>query len=311
MNRTLSLDAAARQESVVVEGSAHGLLRAMRPKHWTKNALVFAAPGAAGVIGQASSLERAGAAFVVFCALASGTYLLNDTVDAEADRHHPEKTNRPVAAGIVSVRAAVATGLALIAAGIGASSTLGWRMLIVAAAYLAVQVAYSLWLKHQPIFDLACVAAGFVLRAIAGGVALRLHISQWFLIVAMFGAMLMVTGKRLAEHRQLGQDRGSHRPSLDSYSEAFLRGSVLVSAAIATTAYCLWAFEKQSQLHHPGMAIFFELSIVPFLLGIQRYTFVVDRGGGGQPEEVVFSDRALMVVGAVWLALLAVGVYGS
>lgn len=311
MNKMLSLDAATGQESLAVEGSAHGLLRAMRPKHWTKNALVFAAPGAAGVIGHASSLERAGAAFVVFCALASGIYLLNDTIDADADRHHPDKRNRPVASGVVSVRAAVAVGLVLIAAGIGASSVLGWRMLIVAAAYVAVQVAYSLWLKHQPVFDLACVAAGFVLRAIAGGVALGLRISQWFLIVAMFGAMLMVTGKRLAEHRQLGQDRGSHRPSLDAYSEVFLRGSVLVSAAVATTAYCLWAFEKQSQLHHPEMAIYFELSIVPFLLGIQRYTFVVDRGGGGQPEELVFSDRALMAVGAVWLALIAFGVYGS
>jgi decaprenyl-phosphate phosphoribosyltransferase len=305
----LSLDAAAEGQPLAGEGSARGLLRAIRPKHWTKNILVFAAPGAAGVIGQTSALARAGAVFVVFCALASGTYLLNDTVDAEADRHHPVKANRPVAAGIVSVPLAATTGAVLLSAGIGASALLGWRTIVVSAAYVVVQVAYSLWLKHEPVFDLACVAAGFVLRAIAGGVALGLHISQWFLIVAMFGAMLMATGKRLAEHHQLGDQKGAHRRCLEAYSESFLRGSVLVSAAIATTAYCLWAFEKQSELRHPGMAIFFELSIVPFVLGIQRYTYVVDRGGGGRPEDVVFSDRALMAVGAVWLVLFAIGVY--
>lgn len=310
MNRILSLEEATEQQQLA-EGTARGLLRAVRPKHWTKNVLVLAAPAAAGVIGHASDIERAAAAFVIFCALASGTYLLNDTLDAEADRHHPVKRNRPVAAGTVSTRSAVSSGLVLLGAGIGASILLGWRMVVVSAAYVAVQAAYSLWLKHEPIFDLACVAAGFVLRAIAGGVALGLRISEWFLIVAMFGALLMVTGKRLAEHRQLGDRKGAHRPSLDAYSESFLRGSVLISAAVATTAYCLWAFEKQAQLHHPGMSIFFELSIVPFLLGIQRYAYVVDRGGGGRPEDLVFSDRALIIVGAVWLVLLGIGVYAT
>jgi decaprenyl-phosphate phosphoribosyltransferase len=286
-----------------------GVMRTTRPKHWVKNLLVFAAPAAAGALGHPGVLARAGGAFVIFCVLASGIYFLNDAADASADRCHPIKNQRPVAAGVVPVRLAVLTGLGLVVAGLCASVSLGWRMLVVSGIYVIVQLAYSLWLKHEPVFDLACVAAGFVLRAIAGGVAVRLPISQWFLIVATFGSMMMVAGKRFAEHQQLGDRRGSHRPSLDSYSEPFLRGVMHLSAAVATTAYCLWAFEKQSQLNHHGDGVFFELSIVPFILAVLRYAFVVDSGLGGRPEDIVLSDRALQLVGAAWMALFALGVY--
>jgi decaprenyl-phosphate phosphoribosyltransferase len=140
---------------------------------------------------------------------------------------------------------------------------------------------------------------------VAGG----LPISQWFLIVASFGSMLMVTGKRFAEHQQLGQQRGSHRPSLDAYSEAFLRGMMYLSAAVATTAYCLWAFQKQSQQHTPGSGIVLELSIVPFVLGILRYAYLADIGQGARPEDVVLSDHTMQLVVAVWVALFALGSY--
>ncbi len=290
-------------------GVVAGLVRTGRPKQWAKNVLVFAAPGAAGVLGHGVALGRTFATFALFCALASGVYMLNDTVDAESDRHHPRKRHRPVAAGVVSRRLAFTVGAALVAAAMAASAVLGWKLLVVVASYLAVQVAYSLRLKHEPIFDLAAVATGFVLRAIAGGVATRVPISEWFLIVAMFGSLMMVTGKRFAEHQQLGDDRGRHRATLDIYSEAFLRGLLLVSVAVAITAYCLWAFERQHASGYHGGAIWYELSIAPFVLALLRYVFMVDTGHGGQPEEVVLSDRALQLTGAVWIVLFALGVY--
>jgi decaprenyl-phosphate phosphoribosyltransferase len=305
MNRVLPTEATLAPAS----GPVRQLLRASRPKQWTKNVLVLAAPFAAGVLTNSGAVQRVCAAFAIFCCLASATYLLNDVVDAPADRRHPVKSLRPVASGALPVPLALATSLALFAAALGGSAALGWRMLAVSAAYVAIQFAYCLWLKHEPVFDLACVAAGFVLRAIAGGVAAHLPISQWFLIVATFGAMLMVTGKRFAEYRQLGDRRGVHRPTLDAYSEAFLQGIVYMSAAVATTAYCLWAFQRQAQVHGHPNSILFQLSIVPFVLGILRYTFEIDAGRASTPEDVVFSDRALQAVGLVWLALFGVGVY--
>jgi decaprenyl-phosphate phosphoribosyltransferase len=310
MNRVLPRQAAAPAPSrAPASGVAHQLLRASRPKQWSKNVLVLAAPFAAGVLTNGESIKRVGAAFAIFCCLASATYLLNDVVDASADRQHPVKRLRPVASGALSVPLALATSLALFATALGTSSALGWRMLVVSATYAAIQFAYCLWLKHEPVFDLACVASGFVLRAIAGGVAARLPISQWFLIVATFGALLMVSGKRLAEYRHLGDQRGAHRPSLDGYSETFLQGIAYMSAAVATTAYCLWAFERQGQVHGHPNGVLFQLSIVPFVLGLLRYTFEIDAGRGSAPEDVIFSDRALQAVGLVWLALFGVGVY--
>ncbi|MGH9076656.1 MAG: decaprenyl-phosphate phosphoribosyltransferase [Acidimicrobiales bacterium] len=289
---------------------AGGLLRAARPKQWTKNVLVFAAPGAAGVLTHAGPLGRSVAAFAIFCAVSSGTYLLNDSVDVAADRVHPTKRSRPLAAGVVPVPLALVAAGTLLAAGVGASGLLGWRMTVTVASYVAVQLAYSLWLKHEPVFDLACVATGFVLRAIAGGVAVPVPISEWFLIVAMFGSLMMVTGKRFAEHQSLGAGRGSHRSTLAAYSEAFLRGLLLASVAVAVTAYCLWAFEKERAAGH-GDAIWYQLSIVPFVLGILRYAYLVDAGHGGAPEDVVLSDRALQLVGLAWVVVFALGVYAA
>jgi decaprenyl-phosphate phosphoribosyltransferase len=311
VSRDLGPKAISAETPAPVRDIPRGLLLGARPKQWVKNILVFAAPGAAGVLTHGDVLGRAVAAFVIFCALASGTYFINDVIDAPADRHHPVKRLRPVASGMLPVRWAVMAGVILLVGGLAASAALGWRFVVVSATYVGVQFAYTLWLKHEPVLDLAAVASGFVLRAIAGGVAIPVPISQWFLIVATFGAMLMVTGKRYAEHRQLGDERGNHRPALDSYSETFLRGVMHISAAVATAAYCIWAFERESALHVHKDPIFFQLSIVPFVLAILRYYYMVDSGHGGQPEDVLFSDRVLQVIGVVWVGIFALGVYAS
>ncbi len=179
------------------------------------------------------------------------------------------------------------------------------------AIYVAIQFSYSFSLKHQPILDLAAVAAGFVLRAIAGAVAVPVPVSEWFLIVATFGSLLMVTGKRLAEHAELGPNRGSHRPALDQYSATFLRTVLAITAGGAIIGYCLWAFSLQTALSHHRDPIWYQLSIVPMMIALLRYTFLVESGKGGKPEELVFTDHTMQVLGVVWVVLFAMGVYAS
>jgi decaprenyl-phosphate phosphoribosyltransferase len=288
-----------------------GLVRTARIRQWPKNILVFAAPGAAGVLTHGTALLRTLAAFAAFCVVSSGTYFVNDAADAEADRNHPTKRLRPVAAGIVSRCQALVVGSVLMAIGIGGGAAVAWRLGLVLGIYVAVQFSYSFYLKQQPIFDLVTVAAGFVLRAIAGAVAVPVPVSEWFLIVATFGSLLMVTGKRLAEHAELGHDRGAHRATLDDYSVGFLRTVLAISAGGAILGYCLWAFSLQTALTHHRDPIWYQLSIVPIFIGLLRYTFLVEGGRGAKPEELVFADRPLQVLGVIWAVLFALGVYAS
>ena len=167
--------------------------------------------------------------------------------------------------------------------------------------YFVLTITYSLWLKHEPVLDLAAVACGFVLRAIAGGIAVGVPISPWFLIVAGAGSLFMVTGKRSAELRQLGAGAISHRRSLAGYTEGFLSYVRGVASSVAILAYCLWAFEKSATV---GEQAWFELSIVPFALGVLRYALLLSQGDGGAPEELVLSDRVLLGIGVVWVGVL-------
>jgi decaprenyl-phosphate phosphoribosyltransferase len=279
-----------------------------RPKQWTKNVLVFAAPAAAGVLTEGDAIFETLVAFVAFCLAASATYLLNDAADAVADRLHPTKRNRPIAAGDLSPTAArsVAIGLIVVACAITAPINDGMLTLVV-AAYVAVTLSYTIWLKHEPVIDLVAVAAGFVFRAIAGGVATDVPLSDWFLIVAGAGSLFIVTGKRHAEQVELGSASHSHRSTLGEYSTSFLGFVRAVSAGVMITAYCVWAFENASKT---GDTFWFQLSIVPFLTAVLRYGFVIEQGGGGAPEEVVLADRVLQVVGVIWVITFMLGVRG-
>ena len=284
------------------------LIRLARPKQWIKNVLVIAAPGAAGVLGNGTALFRTGIAFVCFCLAASGTYFLNDALDVEADRRHPTKRNRPIASGEVSVRTAITGGVLLLTAAIALSLAARWQLSLVVGGYLLQTIVYSVWLKHEAVLDLACVASGFVLRTIAGGVAVGVMISPWFLIVAGSASLFMVTGKRHAEMVELGEHAGAHRLTLAMYSREFLGYVRAVSSSVTILAYCLWAFEKSSTVGNP---VWFELSIVPFVLGILRYALQLEQGRGGAPEDLVFSDRVLIAMGVIWAILFALAVHGS
>jgi decaprenyl-phosphate phosphoribosyltransferase len=288
---------------------AKGLLRALRPKQWLKSVLVLAAPGAAGDLTRLHPLLVSLGAAGIFCIVASGVYLLNDSFDVEADRRHPTKCRRPIAAGIVPVRLAQVLGGILMAGGIGLAWVLAGKDLsVVMGVYVAINLAYSTWLKHEAVIDLAAVSSGFILRAIAGGVAIGITLSPWFVIVASFGSLFMVAGKRTAEQTTLGDARASHRPTLAAYSPQFLAYVRTLAAAVAITAYCLWAFAKAIPAGHD--AIWFKLSIAPFVMAILRYALLIDQGLGGAPEEVVLGDRILQVLGLALVALFALGIYG-
>jgi decaprenyl-phosphate phosphoribosyltransferase len=244
-------------------------------------------------------------AFVLFCLAASGIYLLNDVHDLAEDRRHPRKRWRPVAAGIVPVPVAVAVGVVLLVAVLAVAVLLGRPQLAgVLGAYVVISLAYSYFLKDQPVIDLAVVASGFLLRGVAGGAAAGIELSQWFLLVAAFGALFMVAGKRYGELVALGEVAQT-RKSLAEYSASYLRFVWSLSAGVACTAYSLWAFELRAS--HDGFP-WETASIAPFVLGLLRYAVDVDRGQAGAPEDVVLGDRVLLGLGVLWVGLVVAGV---
>lgn len=286
---------------------AAGLLRAARPRQWLKNVLVLAAPAAAGVLFEPPVLLGAAVAFVAFCLVASGTYLLNDAFDLEADRLHPRKRLRPVAAGVVPAALAKAVGFALLLGAIAIGSAAGdGRLAIVLLTYVALTQAYNLWLKKVAVIELAVVSSGFVMRAVAGGVATALPISTWFLIVTSFASLFIIVGKRHAEQVTLGEEAVSHRPALSEYPPGFLQYVGAVSAAVAIIAYCLWALIRVT-----SGQLWFELSIVPFALAMLRYALLAARGEAGAPEEVFLGDRSLQALGLLWALAYAAGVHAG
>ena len=280
---------------------------AARPRQWLKNVLVFAAPGAAGVLTTADGVWRSVLVFVVFCLAASGTYLWNDIADRESDRRHPTKRHRPIAAGLVSVRVAGATGAVLMVAAAVLAGVLGWQALVVTSAYVAVTVAYSAVFRQVAVLDLVAIASGFVLRAVAGAVAVNVPMSTWFVVCVSFGALFVVTGKRLAESIELSAGESETRATLSTYTQPYLRAMLTMSMTVAVVTYCLWAFESNTAAGDG--AVLFEVSIVPLVAAFMRYLLVLDMGQGAAPEEVFASDRVLQALGVVWVVVYSLAVY--
>ncbi|MGQ0617158.1 MAG: decaprenyl-phosphate phosphoribosyltransferase [Acidimicrobiia bacterium] len=286
---------------------ARGLLHEARPKQWAKNVLVFAAPGAAGVLDEAHLLVETLIAFVAFCLASAGTYFVNDLKDLEADRRHPTKCRRPIAAGEVPVGLAQALAPLLIFGSIALAFVASPALAATIAGYLALTTAYSAWLKHVVILDMVAVATGFVLRAIAGATATGVPVSNWFFITASFGSLFMVAGKRYAESLEIGTDASTVRATLGEYTPSYLAYLRAVSSGAVLVAYCLWAFEKAAESDSP--VPWYQLSILPFVVAILRYALLLDQGKGSAPEELIMEDRTLQIVGLVWIAVFGIGVY--
>ena len=281
-----------------------GLIASMRPRQWIKHLLVVAVPLAAGQLLEPAVFVRTLMAFVAMCAASASVYLANDILDREADRNHPDKRNRPIASGRVSVGAATAVAVALAVAAVVGPALLGSTDLpLLILAYLVLQAVYITWAKHQPVLDLASVAAGFVLRAVAGGVASNISISTWFLTVTAASAMFVVAGKRYSELVTHGHESGT-RQGLKEYSEGYLRFVWGVSVGIAVVFYGLWAAE----LGNGGSAMWARLSVIPFVLLLLRYARDIDAGAAEAPEDIVWGDRVLQALGVIWAAMFVLQV---
>ncbi|MFF6915888.1 decaprenyl-phosphate phosphoribosyltransferase [Streptomyces sp. NPDC012466] len=289
-------------------GLPAGLLRTARPRQWIKNVLVVAAPAAAGELFSRHALIRLALVFVLFTACAAAVYLVNDARDADADRAHPTKRHRPVAAGQVPVPVAYAVGGTL---GVLAPAAAAWlcgpAVAALLTAYLGMQLAYCISLKHVLVVDLAVVTTGFLMRAMIGGLALGIPLSRWFLITTGFGALFMVSAKRYSEAVQMAGKAGATRALLTEYTTGYLRFVWQLAAGVAVLGYCLWAMEEGG-VPHTSVLPWRQLSMVAFILAILRYAVFADRGTAGEPEDVVLRDRALALIGVVWMAMYGLAV---
>jgi len=278
----------------------NGIVKAVRPRQWVKNLLVLAAPLAA--LGGDVHYDfrevayKVAIAFVVFCMAASSIYLVNDARDVEADRAHPTKRFRPIAAGVLPI------GMAYGIAGVLALACLAiawWvtpHLAVVMAVYLVIQLAYCFGLKHQAVLDICILSSGFLIRAIAGGVAAGIPLSQWFLLVMAFGSLFMAAGKRYAE-LQLAERTGAKiRRSLESYTSTYLTFVWTLSATAVVLCYGLWAFERDG-----NTGSWFVVTMIPFTVAILRYAVDVDGGLAGEPEEIALRDRVLQLLALAWI----------
>jgi decaprenyl-phosphate phosphoribosyltransferase len=280
------------------------LLRAARPRQWSKNLLVFGAPAAAGVLFRPEPLLMACLAFVAFTLAASGTYLINDAVDARVDGLHPKKRLRPVAAGIISRTEAVAVGLFAIVLSLAPAAIIGRPgFLVVLLAYAALTISYSVRLKQIAVVDIVAVALGFALRAIAGAYATGVPLSEWFLIVSFFGALFLVAGKRYGEYQRLGGDAAIHRPTQALYAGFYHQHVMTLASGVTLTSYGLWAYQ-----HGLPSQMWFLASFVFLVMVLLRFALLVHAGASDDPVEIVWNDRAIRVLAILWIALAMAGI---
>ena len=287
--------------------SPRAVIATLRPKQWVKNALVVAAAGAAGALTRDDVPLRVGLACLAFCLLASGIYAINDVRDAPEDRLHPRKRFRPVAAGELDPRLATMLGVGLIAGGIVLSAAVRPLLALVAAAYVVLTVSYTVWLRRIAILDIAAIAGGFVLRAVAGGVAAPVALSRWFVVVVTAAAVLLAAAKRHAELRRTERTGTEGRPVLERYGAARLRLIIAGSAAVALFAYGVWAFNMPDLDGIPWRP----LTIIPFAAGLLRYGMLIRAGGGEAPEELLLGDRWLGLAAVAWLVVFALSVHAT
>jgi decaprenyl-phosphate phosphoribosyltransferase len=300
----------AAEETRAPDNLIVGVIKAMRPRQWVKNLLVLAAPLAA--LGRGvhydyyQVLMDVAIAFVVFCLAASSVYLINDVRDVEADRAHPTKRFRPIASGVVPPWLAYTLAIVLGAASLGLSWLATPNLAVVMAVYIAMQLAYCFGLKHQAVLDICIVSSAYLLRAIAGGAAANIALSQWFLLVMAFGSLFMVAGKRYAE-LQLAERTGAKiRKSLESYTPTYLRFVWTLSATAVVLCYGSWAFERDAESHTGS---WFAISMIPFTLAILRYAVDVDGGMAGEPEEIALRDRVLQFLAVALIGTVGAAVY--
>lgn len=288
-------------------GLARGLLKTARPKQWVKNTLVFAGPVASGLLFEQGVIPRAILTFLGFTVMASGVYFLNDSRDVREDRAHPKKKYRPIAAGVVPVPLGYTLAVVFILVGLGLMAVVNTDVLAMGLIYIAINIGYSLGLKNVAVVDLLIVAGGFMLRALAGAFAVPSVPSVWFNLMALFGSLLLVSGKRSGERAEVGDD-GATRKVQAKYTDSYLQFVREFSAAGLLMAYGLMAYQK-SGVADGAAEVALQISIVPFLATIMLLVQRMDSGGGSSPEDLVLHDRGVQIAGAIWAVCFMLGVY--
>ena len=287
---------------------AYNVLISLRPRQWAKNLLVFAGLLFGLRLFDRAAVGRAFAAFGVFCLLSGVVYLINDIADRRNDRQHPLKARRPIASGALPVPAALMSAAVLALVALAGAFALGPRFFVVAASYLALLALYSGPLKHIVIIDVLTIAIGFVLRAVAGAVAVDVDISHWLLVCTILLALFISLAKRRHELVLLADGAASYRPILDEYTPYLLHQMIAVVTASTLIAYVFYTIspetEQKFNTHWLGLT-------VPFpLYGIFRYLYLVhQREGGGSPADLLLTDRPLLVCVMLWALSVVLIIY--
>jgi 4-hydroxybenzoate polyprenyltransferase len=296
---------------------AVSLFKSLRPAQWTKNLIVFAGllfgqVGDGPAFLNAQAIGQAIGAFFIFCALSGVVYLINDVADREADRLHPLKRHRPIASGAVAPGLAISVALILALAAIGGAWLLRPAFALVAVGYVSLLALYSGPLKHVVIIDVLTIAIGFVLRAVAGAVAIDVRdgISHWLLILTILLALFLALSKRRHELVLLADGATSHRPILEEYSPYLLDQMIAVVTASTLVSYVIYTISAETvqKFHTDRLG----LTLIFPLYGIFRYLYLVhQKEGGGSPADMLLNDRPLLACVALWAAAVTFIIYGA
>ena len=295
-----AVNAAPKLNDSQSTGQLAAIIRLARPHQWIKNALVLAAL----VFGQRlfvfHDAALAAVAVVAFCALSSAGYVLNDINDREADRLNPEKCDRPLARGDITVGAASRAAFSLAAIAAVLSVVLGPAFVGIALLYVALQLGYSLWARHQVIIDVIAVALGFVLRAFAGGVAIHVEVSPWLVFITFVLALFLVLARRRHELIALGDDAVAHRSALSQYSVRLVDQMISIVAGATLVSYMIYTASAEVEAKLGTRHLYLTVPFVAF--GILRYLYLIDeRNEGGDPARALLRDRPLMLAVALWI----------
>lgn len=277
------------------------LFTLLRPHQWLKNLILFFPPFLGGKLANITgSGQILWLAPLAFCLVSSAAYIVNDILDRDHDRHHPQKKFRPIAAGKLSLSLATTFGGILLLVGFLAAALVAKQFLFILAAYLLISVGYSLGWKKRPIVDLFCISAGFLLRLLAGGIAFQVNISDWLFLSVFLLSIFLSAGKRAGEQVLLGEDGGQHRVALAGYPPGFLDGVMIFSGAAVLVTYAMYT------ITHPYL-----IYTVPLCaFGLLRYLLRVKQGGDGDPTESLFKDKTLFIIGGLWVLMIGWGLYG-
>jgi 4-hydroxybenzoate polyprenyltransferase len=280
------------------------IFKSLRPQQWIKNLFIFAPLIFSRNILNQPLFFKTVAAFAAFCLISSAHYIFNDLRDIEEDRRHPLKSKRPLASGRLKKGPAVVAMILIGAAGLALAASIGRPFLIIAASYLVLQTAYSMWLKHVVILDVFVIAAGFLIRVVAGGLAIQVEISSWLLICTILLSLFLAMGKRRYELVLLDKDAASHRPILKEYNTYLLDQMISVVTASTLLAYCLYTISAETVAKFGTRNLIFT---VPFVLyGIFRYLYLIhQKAEGGTPEALIIRDKPLLADIFLWIVAAA------